>query len=86
MATAKIITATDIEQGKLTISRSGTNLTVERRYVFLDAGDAVIENLAGGRVVETIAIASLPANIAGALADIDAWTYQQALTQEGMND
>jgi len=86
MASVKIITAVDIAQGKLVIQKQGSSLHIERRYQFLDAGANVIDNLAGGRVVAAVAIASLPANIASALAEIDAWTYNQALNQEGMND
>lgn len=86
MATPKAFTAYDLELGKLTITRSGSDLTVERRYRFVDDSDVVIDNLAGGRLVATVAIASLPANIVSALAAIDTWTYNQALAQEGMED
>lgn len=85
MATPKIITATDLKLGKLTIQREGSTLHIERRYVFLDAGSAVIDGLVGGRVVQDIPTASLPAEIASSLAAIDDWTYQQALLQEGMD-
>jgi polysaccharide deacetylase 2 family uncharacterized protein YibQ len=84
MATPKIITISDLKQGKLTITRNGTAVQIERRYVFLDEADTVIQNLGGGRVVETMAIADLPANITAALIAIDNWTYQQALLKEGM--
>lgn len=84
MATPKTITAEDVQLGKLTLARNGTNLHYERRYQFLDSSDGVIDILAGGRIVGDIQIASLPANISTALAEIDAWTYAQALAQEGM--
>lgn len=86
MATPKSWTATDLEQGKLTIIRTGADLHLERRYDFLDSGDVIIPEIAGGRVVEDMAIASLPASIIDALQTIDNWTYQKALVQEGMND
>lgn len=84
MPTPKVITATDIRQGKLVIHREGSVVVIERRYQFLDAGSNIIEILAGGRLLEEIAISSLPANIVLALQDIDTWTYDQALAQEGM--
>ena len=86
MATPKIITADDIEQGKLTIIRRGSNLHIERRYVFVDGQGDAINNLAGGRVVEEIPLANIPANIISALQDIDNWTYGKGLVQEGMED
>lgn len=86
MAISKSWTATDLEQGKLTIIRTGPDLHLERRYEFLDSGDVVIPEIAGGRVVEDMAIVDLPPGIVSALQTIDNWTYQKALVQEGMND
>ena len=82
----KTWTATDLELGKLTIirTRTGQDLHLERRYRFLDAEDAVLTQIAGGRVSETVAIVDLPADILDALQKIDAWTKQKALEQEGM--
>lgn len=84
MATPKTWTATDLELGKLVIYRAGTNLHVERRYQFVDAGGAILDQIAGGRVVEEIAISAVPANILSALEEIDTWTKTKALQQEGM--
>lgn len=80
----KTWTATDVELGKLTIHRFGNELKVERRYEFLDAQGGVLEQIAGGRVLETMPIADLPQNVLSALQTIDDWTKQKALEQEGM--
>lgn len=86
MAKPKVITASDLRLGKLVIQRESSMLRIERRYVYLDAGSQVINNLTGGRVVQAVPLANLPAEIVTALAVIDNWTYQQALSQEGMAD
>ena len=82
--TDKVWTATDVRLGKLAILPQGSDLQIERRYEFLDADGEVLTQIAGGRVVASVAFASLPANIKTALLDIDAWTKAQALAQEGM--
>lgn len=92
MATPKSWTAYDLQQGKLTIHRFNhpdtgqPAIQVERRYRFVDDGDVVIYDIAGGRLLATVEIADLPAGVLSALQTIDAWTYNQALLQEGMND
>lgn len=90
MATPKTWTADDIEQGKLTIHRithpdtDQPALQIERRYIFLDDQDEKLQGVAGGRVLEIVEIGNLPQGIIDALQAIDNWTYQQALSQEGM--
>jgi hypothetical protein len=84
MATPKTITATDIEQGSLNLRREGSTIFLERRYDFVEAGGNVIDELKGGRLTAEMAIADVPAPVVAALATIDAWTYAQALAQEGM--
>lgn len=80
----KTWTATDVVLGKLTIIRVGQDLTLERRYKFVDAEGAVLEQIAGGRVRETVAIVDIPPDILDALREIDAWTKAKALEQEEM--
>lgn len=83
----KTWTATDLELGKLSIMPQGGGvLQFERRYQFIDSNGDVLSQIAGGRVVESVTFASLPTNIQTALQDIDTWTKQQALIQEGMDD
>lgn len=92
MATPRSWTAYDLVQGKLTIHRvrhpdtGQPAIQVERRYQFLDDGEVVIREIAGGRFLAVVEIASLPAGVLSALQAIDTWTYNQALIQEGMND
>ena len=86
MPTPKTWTATDIELGKLTITRQPMTLQVERRYQFLDLNQDVLSDVAAGRLVIEIAIADIPAHIIDALQTIDTWTYEQALSQAGMDD
>lgn len=76
--------ATDLKLGKLTITQEGPLITFERRYRFVDANSNVIDQIAGGRVVESVEWAAIPANIRTALQAIDTWTKDKALTQEGM--
>lgn len=80
----KTWTAADVILGKLTIIRAGQDLTLERRYKFLNDEGEVLEQIAGGRVRETVSVAELPADILSALQGIDAWTKTKALEQEGM--
>lgn len=80
----KTWTAADVVLGKLTIIRAGQDLTLERRYKFLDGENEVLEQIAGRRVQKTIPIVDIPANILSALQEIDDWTKQKALEQEGM--
>ena len=84
MATAKTWTAADVELGKLTIYRNGSTLGVERRYKFVDSGDEVLTDIAGGRLRVDVEWSSIPSGIQNALLTIDTWTYNQILTQEGM--
>ena len=86
MATPKVITAADIEQGRLTLIRSGSTLHLERRYVFLDTSGSIINDLTGKRILEEMAVIDIPSSIASALVAIDNWTYSKALVQEGMED
>ena len=81
----KIWTATDVTMGKLIITRNGSVLTFERRYQFLDSNGEILDQISGGRIVEDIEFASLPANIQTALQSIDVWTKDKALIAEGMN-
>ena len=85
MAKQKIVTADDLELGKMTLSPEGTTVRFEARYVFLDAGDAVISNLTGKRVIVQDEQINLPANIQTAITDINTWLYDLALVQEGMD-
>lgn len=80
----KTWTAADVELGKLTMTLRGTVLHVERRYVFVDADQNKLTQIAGGRVVEEVELANIPKNILDALHKIDEWTYQKALEKEGM--
>ncbi len=80
----KTWTATDLQMGKLGVNVIDGILYLERRYVFLDTNGDVLEQIAGGRVTDVIAWADVPANIKTALADVDTWTKNKALTQEGM--
>ena len=85
----KTWTATALELGKLTIHRvidkeARPAIQLERRYKFLDADGEVLRQIAGGRVLETIPIADIPPSILSALQEIDQWTEQKALEQEGM--
>ncbi len=82
----KTWTATDLELGKLTITRQGDTLHVERRYQFVDGDGDVLAQIAGGRIIADVAISALPTGVASALAAIDTWTKNQALEQEEMND
>jgi len=84
MATAKTWTAADVELGKLTIYRNGSTLGVERRYKFVDSGDEVLTDIAGGRLRVDVEWSSIPSGVQNALLTIDTWTYNQILTQEGM--
>ena len=80
----KIWTATDLKLGSLSISHQddGT-FHIERRYHFLD-GQAILEDIKIGRLVIDIHISQVPTNILTALQEIDVWTKQKALEQEGM--
>jgi hypothetical protein len=84
MATPKTWTAVDVGQGKLAIIRRGTTFQVERRYVFLDDADDVLEDVAGGRLGVEVEWSAIPSGIQDALLAIDTWTYNQILAQEGM--
>jgi len=83
--TTKSWIAYDLGLGKLTITRRGGDLQIERRYVFLDELGNTLVGVAGSRVVETVAIADIPNDIMQALLAIDTWTKQKALEQEGMD-
>lgn len=77
--------AHDLELGKLTILKEGSDLRLERRYLFLDDQAQVLEQIVGGRIVETIDWADVPENVKAALIEIDTWTKNKALDQEGMS-
>jgi len=81
----KTWTATDLELGRLVIHARDGEVHLERRYKFLDSGGLVIPQIAGGRVVEDIPVASIPANILSALQELNTWTKDKALAQEGMD-
>ena len=80
----KTWTATDLRLDRLTLSKEGTTLRVERRYTFVDAGGAELTQIAGGRLVREVPLTSVPQNILNGLQAIDTWTKNEALTQEGM--
>lgn len=83
----KMWTAMGLRLGPLKITPQNdadNTLHIERRYLFVGADDNVLTQIAGGRVVVDIPFAELPANIRSALQDIDTWTKNQALEQEGM--
>ena len=84
MATEKTWTAADVELGKLTIYREGSTIGVERRYKFVDSGDEVLTDIAGGRLRVDVEWSSIPSTVQNALLLIDTWTYNQILAQEGM--
>ena len=88
MTTQKTWTAVDVKQKRLTLSRTlkdaSPAIRVERRYVFVDAEDEPLTNIAVGRFVTEVLIASVPAHILAAVQEIDDWTYQEILKQEGM--
>lgn len=89
MATPKTWTADDIQQGKLTLHRVVNEfgqqaIQLERRYVFVDSVGDVLTDIAGGKLLEVVAIADIPASVVSALQTIDDWTYSQSLAQEGM--
>jgi hypothetical protein len=84
MATPKTWTAHDVKQGRFTVLQEGTRLHVERRYKFVDDAGVVLESIAGGRLTDEIEWSTVPANIQAALQEIDAWTYNQILVQEGI--
>ena len=84
--TDKTWTTVDVAMGVLKVSRKGSQLHLERRYVFLDSTGAVLSQVAGGRVVEDIELVDLPPGFLSALAVIDEWTKNKALVQEGMDE
>lgn len=84
MATSKVITLTDITQGRLYIDPlSDGNLTVQRDYSFV-SGDPLVAELSDRAFAAVVPWADVPANIQQALIDIDAWTYEQILESEDM--
>lgn len=72
-----------VELGQLVLNQEGTNIVLLRRYRLTDS-DVIVERLKPGKVAETIAIASIPANVLSALQTIDVWTRDKALAQEGL--
>lgn len=85
MASPKVWTADDVQQRRLYLERQGSDILVQRDYVFVDGQDQqLFERLEVFQT--TIAVASIPANVISALQDIDAWIYDQILAQEGMED
>jgi hypothetical protein len=80
----KTWTAADLRMDRLTLSKEGTTLRIERRYTFVDAGGSELTQIAGGRLVREVPIASVPQNILDGLQAIDAWTKSEALAQEGI--
>lgn len=84
MVTSRTWTAMDIQQKRLTLSREGDVLRIERRYCFVDATGEQLTDIAIGRFVEEVAFADVPQGILTALQSIDTWTYQKALEKEGM--
>jgi len=77
--------ATDLELGKLTITRMGSTIQIGRRYRFLDENGEVLTQTTTGRLVAEMEIADIPPAILSSLQTIDSWTKQRALEQEGMS-
>lgn len=84
MVTPKIWTAIDIQQKRLTLSREGDVLRIERRYYFVDGNGDQLTDITMGRLAEEMSIIDVPQGILTALRSIDNWTYQKALEKEGM--
>jgi hypothetical protein len=84
MATPKTWTAHDIKQGRFAVLQEDATLQIERRYKFVDDAGVVLEDIAGGRLTAEVEWSTIPPNIQAALQEIDIWTYNLSLTQEGM--
>lgn len=81
--------AVDVQMGKFTIHRTQDEfghsaVQHESRYRFLDENGEVLTQIAGGRVLDVIALSDIPADILAALQKIDAWRKNRALEQEEM--
>jgi hypothetical protein len=86
MATPKTWTAVDIQTGPLQVWRDAAGtLHAERHYTFVDAEGAEIPV---GQQLLSVIIPwdNVPLEIREALARMDAWTTDQILEQEGMQD
>jgi len=79
----KTWTATDVQMGKLSINVIDGVLFLDRRYQFVDGSGDVLP-IQAGRVTAEVAWADVPQDIRAALVDINDWTKNQALAQEGM--
>jgi len=84
MAIPKTWTAADVKMGSLGILDQDGVLHVERRYMFVDDTDALLTQIAGGRLVRDVEWSSIPSSVQAALLTIDDWCYNQILDQEGM--
>ena len=86
MATPRIVTLTDITQGRLYIDPvDGGNLTVQRDYDFVSI-DPLAAEMPQRAFSAVVAWADVPQNIQDALIAIDNWTYDQILAAENMSD
>lgn len=86
MATAKSWTATDITMNTLRLRMVGTNLYAIHGYQFVDKNGDIIDQLPKRVVEKSLVFSSLPTDIQTALTSINAFMYQAALEQEGMDD
>lgn len=84
MATPRLITLTDVTQGRLYIDPVvDGSLTVQRDYDFVSV-DVLAGQIPTRSFAASIPWADIPQNIQDALIAIDSWTYDQILAEEGM--
>ncbi len=87
---SKSWTATDLQLGTLTVRATphpdteNPAINFQQRYEFLDSGDLVISQIAGGKYVDNIELGDIPSTVLDALQTINNWLYQRCLDQEGM--
>jgi hypothetical protein len=84
MATPKIWTADDVAMRRLYLERQGSDILVQRDYVYIDDQDQPLPNFSLQVFTLAVPIASVPANVLNALQTIDNFIYNQILTSEGM--
>lgn len=81
----KIWRATDVKMGVLSIyTTSDGKIAFTRKYTFIDGDGNKVLGVGGGDVGFEFELSALPPDIAQALINIDAYTKQKALEQEGM--
>ena len=85
MPTPRVVTFTDVTQGRLYIDPVlDGNLTIQRDYQFVSI-DPLALQIPKRSFATTVAWADVPQNIRDALVAIDSWTYDQILEQENMD-